>query len=321
MTIPREVKVGALFLLGLAFFLVGLSYLRGSSVFSTTMVLKAAYVNVAGLGVGDKVIINGFRVGKVKEMRLDAASGNIVVYMELPNELRLPKDSHAMIYANGLLGTMAIQLLPGKSKDFAADGTTLADSLEVSMLESVKNNVQPLKENLEKLSKELVVTFASVNKVIGDPAQLQRIMSNVEISTQNLATASKSLARMDSILRHVEHLTATLDKNSGNVNRMLVNATATTDTLKAALPDLRKTVAETRASMESINKIMADMKNGQGTAGQLLVNKDLYDNLNKSLKSLEKLTTDFQQNPRRYIGQFSIFGRKVKEEKKPAPAQ
>ena len=53
------------------------------------------------------------------------------------------------------------------------------------------------------------------------------------------------------------------------------------------------------------------INNGQGTAGQLMVNDSLYNNLNSALASLDSLLIDLREHPKRYV-HLSVFGKKDK---------
>jgi phospholipid/cholesterol/gamma-HCH transport system substrate-binding protein len=57
------------------------------------------------------------------------------------------------------------------------------------------------------------------------------------------------------------------------------------------------------------------LESGEGSAGQLLNDKALYDNLVTSAESLDALLTDLKEHPKRYV-HFSIFGRKEKSNQK-----
>jgi phospholipid/cholesterol/gamma-HCH transport system substrate-binding protein len=50
------------------------------------------------------------------------------------------------------------------------------------------------------------------------------------------------------------------------------------------------------------------MNSGQGTVGQLLVNPQLYDNLNGTSRELTGLLKDFRANPKKFLRiKLSIF--------------
>ena len=53
---------------------------------------------------------------------------------------------------------------------------------------------------------------------------------------------------------------------------------------------------------------MADLNNGQGTAGQLLHDKQLYENLNKVVVEMQNLVKDIRADPKKYLNvKVSLF--------------
>jgi len=56
---------------------------------------------------------------------------------------------------------------------------------------------------------------------------------------------------------------------------------------------------------------MADLNSGKGTAGKMLKDEALYNNLTESTKELELLLQDLRLNPTRYVN-VSLFGKKNK---------
>ena len=68
------------------------------------------------------------------------------------------------------------------------------------------------------------------------------------------------------------------------------------------MPD--ETFARTSELFDKINQ-------GEGTAGQLVVNDSVYNNLNSALASLDSLLIDLREHPKRYV-HLSVFGKKDK---------
>lgn len=62
---------------------------------------------------------------------------------------------------------------------------------------------------------------------------------------------------------------------------------------------------------------MSNLNSGKGTAGKLLNDDALYNNLAKTSKELELLLQDVRLNPTRYVN-VSVFGKKNKPYKAPA---
>jgi phospholipid/cholesterol/gamma-HCH transport system substrate-binding protein len=56
---------------------------------------------------------------------------------------------------------------------------------------------------------------------------------------------------------------------------------------------------------------MANLEAGKGTAGKLLKDEALYDNIKNTSKELDLLLEDVRLNPTRYVN-VSLFGKKNK---------
>ena len=63
--------------------------------------------------------------------------------------------------------------------------------------------------------------------------------------------------------------------------------------------------------VNNLNTITTSLKNSEGTAGKLINDKSIYDNLENATNQLNRLIEDIKLNPSRYIN-FSVFGKKNK---------
>ncbi|MDR3324053.1 MAG: outer membrane lipid asymmetry maintenance protein MlaD [Zoogloeaceae bacterium] len=87
-------------------------------------ILKARFDNIGGLKVRGPVKSAGVVVGRVAEIRFDAAAYEAEVLMKIDARYVFPKDTFASIYTSGLLGDQYIGLEPGGEEEkLAADGT------------------------------------------------------------------------------------------------------------------------------------------------------------------------------------------------------
>ena len=50
-----------------------------------------------------------------------------------------------------------------------------------------------------------------------------------------------------------------------------------------------------------LDRVLARVEAGEGTAGQLLQNPELHDNLNATLKDLRQLVGDVRRDPQKYL--------------------
>ena len=90
--------------------------------------INAEFGNVAGLKVGDDVLIAGIKVGEVSSNTLDSTSYLAVVKLNLQNNIFIPEDSVAKISSASLLGGQYVEIIPGASDEMLKDDETIYDT-------------------------------------------------------------------------------------------------------------------------------------------------------------------------------------------------
>ena len=78
------------------------------------------------------------------------------------------------------------------------------------------------------------------------------------------------------------------------------------------MKNLKNTINQTKNTMASLNEVVMKINKGEGSLGLLVNDKKMYDNLQSSAASLDKLLIDLKANPKRYL-HFSVFGKKEKK--------
>jgi phospholipid/cholesterol/gamma-HCH transport system substrate-binding protein len=125
----------------------------------------------------------------------------------------------------------------------------------------------------------------------------------------SLSNTAKSIeeAELKSTLQNINAFTQMLAENSGRMTSVFSSLETVADTLAAA--DIYSSVNNLKVSLEKAGVLMENLNSGQGTAGKLMTNDTLYQNLSNSLESLNLLLLDLKANPKRYVN-FSVFGKK-----------
>jgi phospholipid/cholesterol/gamma-HCH transport system substrate-binding protein len=110
-------------------------------------VLTAKFENVGGLKVGAPVSMAGVTVGRVTQIAFDSSDYRALVHLRIdPQFNRIPNDSDAAIFTQGLLGNQYIGMTAGGSETFYKDG----DQIELTQSALV----------LENLISKFLVSFA-----------------------------------------------------------------------------------------------------------------------------------------------------------------
>ena len=116
-----ETVLGAV-VLAVAFIFLAFSYSSTNVGGGDGYEVKARFSSIGGLGVGDKVVISGVKVGSVSDVELDKQTFLAVVSLDIDSSVELPDDTAAFISSESLLGGLYMQLEPGASEDIIEEG-------------------------------------------------------------------------------------------------------------------------------------------------------------------------------------------------------
>lgn len=100
--------------------------------------VTAIFDNAGSLKVRAPVSIAGVKVGEVTKISLDNASFRAAVTMRINrDEAKLPTDTSASIFTQGLLGANYISLIPGYDQTFLKNGSQIENTHPALILEDL----------------------------------------------------------------------------------------------------------------------------------------------------------------------------------------
>jgi len=103
--------------------------------------VSAHFLKVGGLTIGSDVRINGIKVGTVTSQKLNPDDYVAEIKMSLTDDLKLPKDSTAVIASDGLMGNKYIKIEPGQAQEFLKDGDELAKTKDFKTIEDMVGEI------------------------------------------------------------------------------------------------------------------------------------------------------------------------------------
>ena len=301
----KEIKVALLGIVAVALLIVGFQFLKGSNLLSSDHTYYAKYDNVDGLTVGNPVILNGIKVGQVKEMSLVPEEGNRVkVSLEIQKGV-VVGDSTVASLSGSLLGSKTITLFLGRNSEVYDGGQELKSYTVASITDAFQAKALPVLGTVDS-------TLIKVNSFLSKDARvsLQATLLNAQASTEALKNLLLLNQRnINQITTNMAQLTADLNKTSTKFDRIAANFAVLSDSLKDAPigPAMRKlnaTMTEAQSAVTTLNRSLTDQ---QGSLGKLLSDSTLYRNLNATAASSNALISDLQANPKKYV-HFSVFG-------------
>jgi phospholipid/cholesterol/gamma-HCH transport system substrate-binding protein len=123
-----EVIVGAGVLAAAVAFVVYAGQVSEYSTTSSSYPLQASFRSVEGVSVGTDVRLAGVKVGTVADIELDPETYRANTTVSLQQGIEIPDDSSILISSEGLLGGYFVEIVPGGSPFFLAEGDTIEDT-------------------------------------------------------------------------------------------------------------------------------------------------------------------------------------------------
>lgn len=341
----KEVKIGILVIVGLAMLIWGYNFLKGQNLFNSQAVYYVKYENVQKLQKSSPVYINGFKVGNVKDIEIDPSNlQSIIVSLEILNDVKLPRDTRAKLFADGVMGDMAVELtyhsvcnqdclqsgsfIEGETVGFLQSFiqpqeldqyfTKLGSGLG-NLLDSLSNVMKSeefrqselgqITESFKKTMEHLEAGTAGLNRMIeANAAAMNSMINNLNTITGGLAENQNSL---NSTIKNIETITETLSAEEG-LKTTLNKTNSAIEKLGEAGDQTRNTLAGLDQTTVKLNQLLTRMNQGEGTLGKLMSDDAVYTELRSSLYHLNLLLQDFRLNPKRYVN-VSVFGKKGRE--------
>ncbi|MGF1533037.1 MAG: MlaD family protein [Bernardetiaceae bacterium] len=309
----KELKIGILAAVVIVLFYFGMSFLKGSDVLSSSKKYYAVYSNIDGLATSNRVMVNGYAIGLVSDIRVLSRPKNpILVEVTINSKVRIGKQTVAVLGDDGLVGGKIINLDIDALGTEAAEGDTLATAVESGLMAMLSEKAGPLTQSLD-------TTFAQLNALLreyqGTSEKVNALLESADQTSRTFnAVLQQNQTSLQTISTNLAQLSTQLIETEKQLTPLLEKAAVMTDSINA-LP-LGSLMARTETSLEAVNQTLNLLQSGQGSAGKLLTEDSLYQSLQQTLIDLDKLLVNFREQPKRYV-HFSVFGKRDKPEKKP----
>jgi phospholipid/cholesterol/gamma-HCH transport system substrate-binding protein len=308
MKLSKEIKIGIYFAVTMAALVWGINFLKGKDIFNKVNKFYAVYDEIEGLQTTAQVYIKGLKVGTVSRIRLDQKNEKFKVELQIKSNYSIPENSVAYLYSSDIMGNKAIKIEIGDSPVSLNDNAVIPSGKEDDMFSLLMEDLPSIKDNLNRTIKDVDSTFKNINRLFSDENvdNLSKGIAYLEHTMRNISQLSEALnrSRLNFVasLENIDSITSNLKNNSGKINRVIDNF--------AELSDSLKTIKIAQVA-DGLKTVVDKINSGTGSAGKLIYDESVYNDLAKSLDNLNALLSDIKENPKRYIN-ISVFGKKSK---------
>ena len=295
----KSILVALSFIAALLLFVWGFNFLKGKSILRNQYDFYVVYENSKGLLPGDLVTINGMQVGTVSSLKFHPSQdGSIVVSFTMNRDLDIPENTIVNL-ASSLTGSVSLELKLGDSQQLAESGDTLTSAYDNGTMGMITETLVPLKNNLQTLLNSLNDLTSNLNDLLN-----QNLKNDINKGVNNFAS---SMENINAITNDLQYLT---DKDDGKLTLVVNNLETITNDFSAVGDSLKRIdYAHLVSSLENciaeFNTLLEGVNNGEGSAGRLVKEDSLYNNINATVETLQSLLEEIKANPKKI--KLSVF--------------
>ena len=292
--LTKNMKIALTVLLGLVLLYWGINYLKGINLLTPANYFYTEVESTDGLLEAAPITVNGFQVGQVREINYDYEKNKITVMMAMNKEMKVPEGS-TINMVSGLMGGASLVLNLGKGPAMET-GSYIPTTDIPGLMDHVTDNVVPMVTDMLPKVDSIV---SNINGLTADPAlvaalsRLDGISRQLQISAQQLTQLMNSLNRsVPGVMNNVNGITNNLTGAAGNL----------TD-LSASLKQmpLDETMNKLNTTLANLQTLSEQLNDKNSSLGKIMNDRELYDNANHAIASLDSLLMDIKANPKRYI--------------------
>jgi phospholipid/cholesterol/gamma-HCH transport system substrate-binding protein len=316
-TTSQKISLGFFVIIGLLLFVLAI-YLIGDKqkMFGKTNHLETTFDNVNGLQLGNNVRYSGVNVGTVRNIEM-ITDTTIRVDMIIDKKIfkHIKKDAIATISSDGLVGSMVINIVPGKGTALPVEPGNKISSLNrirtddlLNTFSKTNKNAEQLTDNLLRITNEINNGEGTAGLLINDAdmaRDLKTTMRYLKISSIKTSESISSLNRL------IESL-----NNKDNVIGILKDTTVASK-IKTIVSNLDNTSVEINKVVSNVNKTILNIKEGKGALNYLSNDPGLVRKIDSTMTNVNeasvRLNEDLEALKHNFL--FRGYFRRLEKEK------
>lgn len=281
-------SVGLVVILALVILVFGIFFLNEKDPRETFNTFYLRFSQVSTLVLDDPVKVNGVKLGKVEKIEL--SGHRVVVSIRLRTDVKIPKDSEIRVQNIGIMGERQIGMILGDAAEYFTPGDTINGQFDAGIAEALGL--------AGEVCDSTKVLLESVKQALG------QTITNPEFQERFKTLLVKAEALEDRTMKLLNTTDPQIKKSLDGLNQVMVKVNELIDGVK---PPIDNMFANTDKLMGNADKLMGELEgvtqhldellaNVQGklnskdnTAGILLNDRALHDDLVKTIHSADSL--------------------------------
>lgn len=312
----HKTRVGLFVVIGTLILVVALYFIGNRQhVFSKNIKLYAEFQNVNGLQLGNNVRFSGINVGTVTSIEM-VKNTKIVVQMMVKEKTGafIKKDAIASIGSDGLVGSMVVNIIPGKknlqpviSTDTIASYSKIGADDMLSTLNFTNENAALLTSDLLEITGKILHGKGALGTLVTDSIlskDIKEILYNLKRTTSGTNTA---VTNLNALISKID-----LEKSAAGI---LLTDSVMGNQVRNVFLQLESSSSNISEATKMLNEIVFEMKNNDNTINYLIKNKKLPKTIDSTMLSIKEASKKLDQNMEALKHNFLFSGYFKKQEK------
>lgn len=284
---------GVIIFVGLIVVLLTILWLSSANIlFTQDYSVYMKFTEVSGLRDQSPVYMRGYRIGTTKSVTFEP--DGVVIRVEINKKFPVPRQSKFEITTLNLIGEKAITItpLPGQSQEpLNPDESVTGENRDVmimaqSVLTSMKKKIEG--NDIDAKLKQVGESLDMLHSVLGKlDTKLDQL--NVAEYTRSIKTVGETGQRIQEFLNATQPEVVEVTREG-----------------KQALGKMNGALDSFSSLAQKLDTIALKVNSGQGTAGELVNNREYITDLARTVSEIQKLIEDIRKDPRKYF-KFSVF--------------
>ncbi len=324
-TSTQKIQLGFFVLIGLVIFVIAIYFIGDKQkMFGKTSHLETVFNNVNGLQIGNNVRYSGVNVGTVLGIEMiNDTSIEVDMIIDKTVFRHIKKDAIASIGSDGLVGSMIINILPGKGNKATVEPGDIIGSVNRIRTEDMLNTLNKTNHNAALLTENLLKITTKINQGKGT---IGLLLSNADMATDlketmhYLKTTSKGTAES---VANLNQILSSLNNKDNVIG--VINDPEVANNLRTIIENLSQSSKEINKVVGNLNQTILNVKDGKGTLNYLSNDPKLVKQIDSTMTNVNEASVRLNENLEALKHNFFFRGyfkkqakakAKVKEQKK-----
>jgi phospholipid/cholesterol/gamma-HCH transport system substrate-binding protein len=316
----HKTSVGILVVAGTLILVTALFFIGNRQhLFSNNMQVYAVFQNVNGLQLGNNVRYSGINVGTVVSIEMiDQATVLTEMMVEKKTGAFIKKDAIATIGSDGLVGSMVINILPGKENlAVIRSGDTIATYSKrgtddmLSTLSVTNENAALLTADLLKITTKILNGDGALGALITDSLltkDIRSTLSNLKNTTHGTHTAMKNI---NALISKID-----IEKSAAGV---LLTDTLVGNQISHVITQLENSTNNISEATKMIAEMIAEINTAESTFNYITKDENLPKKIDSTMTEIKEASQKLNENMEALKHNYffrSYFKKQEREEKK-----